>query len=96
MTHTERAWQRLDKMLELYRAYQEKIQVQQRAIAFLDERGTFEPGVPGMDASADDLISLMELAEATVELNNRWITYGEHKCGLDVKPKDRSHLKVVD
>ena len=66
MTNTDQIWQRLDRMLELYRLYQE--------------------------------IELIGLAEATIELNSRWISYGEHKAGLDVKPKprDRSYLKVVD
>ena len=98
MTNTDQIWQRLDRMLELYRAYQDKMLKQQEMIVFLHERNAFEPGRPGgMDASADDLINLIELAEETISLNNRWMSYGESKLGLDVKPrkKDRSHLSVV-
>ena len=98
MTNTDQIWQRLDRMLELYRLYQEKIMKQQEMTAFLSTRNAFEPGMSsGMDASADDLIELIGLAAATIELNSRWISYGETKLGLDVKPKpkDRSHLQVV-
>ena len=71
---------------------------QQEMTAFLSTRNAFEPGRQGgMGASADDLIELIGLAAATIELNNRWISYGESKLGLNVKPKkkDRSHLAVV-
>lgn len=57
MTKTDEIWQRLDRMLELYRLYQEKMMKQQEMTAFLSARNAFEPGRQGgMDASADDLI----------------------------------------
>lgn len=98
MTNTEKCYEKLDRILGLYRLYQEQMQKQQELIVFLHERRAFEPGIPGgLDANADDLLELISLSAATSELNKRWIAFGERRLGLDVKPKpkDRSHLKVV-
>ena len=99
MTYREKCYKKLDQLLEQYRACQELIQEQQDAIMFLHKHKGFEPGIPGgLDINADDLLELLNLSEATVDLNKRWIAFGECRLRLDVKPKpkDRSHLKVIN